>query len=175
MWPCKVCKSVCSSYKTIVLWSDNAELHAYRSFLAHLSQGSFWWAYRISRPPSSITVVVLTLKTSSPQKPLGQSKSNFIWRFYGIGERKFAQMVLVTWPRWPPCPYMIKTLKIFFSGTKGWWPWNLGVHHRVFEYYQVCSNDDPGLTMTYFTARSNLVKKVKQWIIRNYCSLWCQS
>ena len=33
----------------------------------------------------------------------------------------------------------------------------LGVHHRVLEYYQVCSNDDPGLTLTYFTARSNLV------------------
>ena len=33
----------------------------------------------------------------------------------------------------------------------------LGMQHRVLEYYQVCSNDDPGLTMTYFTARSNLV------------------
>ena len=33
----------------------------------------------------------------------------------------------------------------------------LGMHHRVLEYYQVCSNDDPGLTLTYFTARSNLV------------------
>ena len=34
------------------------------------------------------------------------------------GERKFVQTVLVTWPRWPPCPYVVKTLKIFFSGTK---------------------------------------------------------
>ena len=25
------------------------------------------------------------------------------------------------------------------------------------EYYQVCSNDDPGLTLTYFTTGSNLV------------------
>ena len=33
----------------------------------------------------------------------------------------------------------------------------LGMQHWVLEYYQVCSNDDPGLTMTYFTARSNLV------------------
>ena len=31
------------------------------------------------------------------------------------------------------------------------------MHHRVLEYYHVCSNNDPGLTMTYFTARSNLV------------------
>ena len=34
---------------------------------------------------------------------------------------------------------------------------NLGMQHRVLEYYQVCSNDDPGLTLFYFTARSNLV------------------
>ena len=33
----------------------------------------------------------------------------------------------------------------------------LGIQHRVLEYYQVCSNDDPGLTLTSFTARSNLV------------------
>ena len=34
---------------------------------------------------------------------------------------------------------------------------NFGVQHRVLEYYQVCSNNDPGLALTYFTARSNLV------------------
>ena len=28
-----------------------------------------------------------------------------------MGERQFVQMILVTWPRWLPCPYMIKTLK----------------------------------------------------------------
>ena len=33
----------------------------------------------------------------------------------------------------------------------------LGIWHRVREYYQVCSNDDPGLTLTYSTGRSNLV------------------
>ena len=33
----------------------------------------------------------------------------------------------------------------------------LGMQHRVLEYYQVCSNDDPGLTLSYYTARSNLV------------------
>ena len=33
----------------------------------------------------------------------------------------------------------------------------LVMQHRVLEYYQVCSNDDPGLTLTYFTAKSNLV------------------
>ena len=33
----------------------------------------------------------------------------------------------------------------------------LGMQHLLLEYYQVSSNDDPGLTLTYFTARSNLV------------------
>ena len=40
---------------------------------------------------------------------------------------------------------------------------NLGMHHRMLEYYQVCSNDDPGLNLTYFTARSNLVPYAFVW------------
>ena len=39
----------------------------------------------------------------------------------------------------------------------------LGMQHRVHEYYQVYSNDDPGLTLTYFTARSNLVPYAFVW------------
>ena len=67
---------------------------------------------------------------------------------------------------------MEKTLKIFFSGTERLMTLKLGLQHRMFEYYQVCSYDDPGLTLTYFTARSNLVrmflygKMVKQWIFQ---------
>ena len=38
----------------------------------------------------------------------------------------------------------------------------LGMQHRALEYYQVCSNDAPGLTLTYFTARSNLVPYVRE-------------
>ena len=37
------------------------------------------------------------------------------------------------------------------------------MEHRVLEYYQVCSNDDPELTLTYFTARSNLVPHAFVW------------
>ena len=39
----------------------------------------------------------------------------------------------------------------------------LGMQHRVLEYYQIYSNDDPGLTLTYFTARSNLVPYDLVW------------
>ena len=39
----------------------------------------------------------------------------------------------------------------------------LGMQHRVLKYYQVWSNDDPGLTLTYFTAKSNLVPYAFDW------------
>ena len=62
--------------------------------------------------------------------------------------------------------YVENLQKIFFSGTKRPMTLKLG----MLEYYQVCSNDDPGLILTYFTAGSNLVpyalygKNVKLWI-----------
>ena len=58
---------------------------------------------------------------------------------------------------------MVKTLKIFFSRNKGPMTLKLGMQHRVLEYYQVCSNNDPVLTMTYFRARSNLVPHAFVW------------
>ena len=39
----------------------------------------------------------------------------------------------------------------------------LGMQHRVLECYQICSNDDPELTLTYFTVRSNLVPYAFVW------------
>ena len=47
----------------------------------------------------------------SSRKPLGLSKPNFIWSLSGMEERKFVREVWVTWPRWPPRPYMVKTLQ----------------------------------------------------------------
>ena len=38
-----------------------------------------------------------------------------------------------------------------------------GLQHRVLEYYQVYSNEDPELTMTYFTVRSNLIPYAFIW------------
>ena len=39
----------------------------------------------------------------------------------------------------------------------------LGMQDRVLKYYQIPSNDDPGLTLTYFTARSNFVPYAFVW------------
>ena len=53
--------------------------------------------------------------------------------------------------------------KKLFSGTKRPMTVKVGMQHRVLVYYQVCSNDDPGLTLTYFTARSNLAPYAFIW------------
>ena len=52
----------------------------------------------------------------------------------------------------------------------------------MLQYYQICSNNDTELTLTYFTARSNLVPYAFVWkkgktmdFLRNYCSLWFET
>ena len=57
---------------------------------------------------------------------------------------------------------MVKTLKNLLWNRKADDP-ETGMQHRVLEYYQVCSNDDTGLTLTYFRARSNLVPYAFVW------------
>ena len=39
----------------------------------------------------------------------------------------------------------------------------LGMYYLGFNLYKVYINDDPGLTMTYFTARSNWVTCTLEW------------
>ena len=46
---------------------------------------------------------------------------------------------------------------IFFSGTGGPISMKLGMLYLELPPIIVCSNDDPGVTLTYFRARSNLV------------------
>ena len=53
--------------------------------------------------------------------------------------------------------------KIFSPGTKRPMTLKLGMQHRVLKYYQTCSINDTGLTLTYFTARSNLVTCAFVW------------
>ena len=66
------------------------------------------------------------LKTFFSQKPLGQSKPNFIWKPSGTRKWKFIDMMLVTWPKWLPCLYMVKTLQKSSSlEPVDRFPWNL--------------------------------------------------
>ena len=121
---------------------------------------SLWWVYSIAmvRRPS-----VHHFQRSSSPKLLGQSKPNFIWSLSGMGEQEFVHGVWgVTWPRWPPHPYMVKTLQKFSSPEpKGQWPCGLVCSIGPII---VCSNDDPRLTLTYFTAKSKLFSYAFIWV-----------
>ena len=57
---------------------------------------------------------------------------------------------------------MVKTLKNLLWNQKAD-DLEIGMQHRVLKYYQIPSNDDPGLTLTYFTAKSNLVSYAFIW------------
>ena len=72
-----------------------------------------------SSPEPMTLASVGHFQTSSPLKPLGQLNSNFIWRLLRMGERKFVQMVLVTLPKWPPCPYRERSGLVLDSRPKG--------------------------------------------------------
>ena len=99
-----------------------------------------------------------------------------------MGERKFVQIVQVTWSIWPPCPYMAKTLKIFFSlrnqktddletwyAASGarvlsslfkWWPWvDLYLLNGKVKFALLCV-----CIGTFFNSR----------FPRNYWSLWSE-
>ena len=54
-------------------------------------------------------------------------------------------------------------LKILFSGTKGPMTLRLGMQLPGRRPNKVCSNDDLGLTMTFFIARSNLFPSTFIW------------
>ena len=54
-------------------------------------------------------------------------------------------------------------LNIFFSGTKRSMALGLGMYHWECGPYQICSNDESRLTLTYFMERSNLIPNAFIW------------
>ena len=88
--------------------------------------------------------VHIKIQTGFSQKLLCRSETNFVWKLSGTRKWKSDDMLLVTWPRWPPRPYMVKTFEnlllqnrmsydletwLVASGTQAlqslykWWPW----------------------------------------------------
>ena len=41
--------------------------------------------------------------------------TNLLWKLSGTRKWKSDDIILITWPRWPPCPYMVKTSQKYFS------------------------------------------------------------
>ena len=54
-------------------------------------------------------------------------------------------------------------LKMFFSGIRRPMTLGPGMQHLGCEAYQVCSNDDPRLSLTYLMSRSNLLPNAIKW------------
>ena len=89
----------------------------------------------------------LKLKGRWPWKFVLGIKSNFIRSFFRMGERKLFQTVQVTWPRWPPCQYMVKTLKyllLWNQKADDLETWYVASGAQVLPINQVYSNDDRG-------------------------------
>ena len=59
--------------------------------------------------------------------------------------------------------YGINTLKILFPGTSGSISMKLGMKHQRFKLIIFCSNDNPVLILTYFTARANFATSAFIW------------
>ena len=65
------------------------------------------------------------IRTTFSQKLLCHSEPNFVWKLSGTRKWKFVNKMLVTWPRWPPCPYMVKNLQISSPEPAGRFPRSL--------------------------------------------------
>ena len=102
-------------------------------------------------------------QTTSALKSQGQLWPYFIFNLLGLGEQKFIQMVAVCWPRWPICPYMVKTLQKIFFRTKKQETLKLCIKHRWLEAFQMCSNDDPKLTFAFPAKRLDWLSYAFIW------------
>ena len=54
-------------------------------------------------------------------------------------------------------------LKIFLSRTRSPMTLKLSMYYMRLKFYKVYINDNPGLTLTYFKARSNSVTCMFEW------------
>ena len=117
-------------------------------------------AYRTDSGPLSVLYVSASSTMTSPEN---ETKLH-VEPSWGQGTK--VCKVWVTWLRWPPHPYMVKPLIICFSKTKCPMTLKLCMQQWWFGSYQVCSKDDPWLTLTYFTVSLRLLhsKMANQWI-----------
>ena len=99
-----------------------------------------------------------------------------------MGERKFIQTVLVTWPRWPPCPYMVKTLKnLLLRNQKAdyleTWYATLGVRvlPSLFKGWSWVDLDLFYGKVKFGPLYFFMGKRKHNGFFRNYCSLWFET
>ena len=142
------------------------KMFIFRLFLAHLSQrlideliGYSWSGVR---PSVGVGVVRPSVRRSQCSKifffeTTGPIKAKFYVEPPWVGGTLFCSQHPGHMTKMAATPiYGKNPSKIFFSRTGGPIFTKLGMQHRRLQPIIVCSNDDPGVTLTYFTARSNL-------------------
>ena len=103
----------------------------------------------VRRPASSVHIFFS--KTTWP------IKAKFYVEPPWVEERKVCSQHLGHMTKMAATPiYGKNPSKIFFSGTGGPISMKLGMKHRGLLHIIVCSNYDPGVTLTYLKTRSNL-------------------
>ena len=87
------------------------------------------------------------IQTGFPQKILCWSEPNFVWKLSSTRKWKSDDMMLVTLPRWPPCPYMVKPFKNLLRNRQAdfhetWYvPSGAPVHHNLFKWWPLSDLD----------------------------------
>ena len=98
----------------------------------------------------------------------------------GRGVGKFVHGILVTWPRWLPCPYIYgkNPSKIFFSRTGERFPRNLvcssetPAHHSLYKWWPWSDLDLFYGKVKFGNLSFSIGKNWKLLIFQNICSLW---
>ena len=110
-----------------------------------------WWAHSMGRLRCRLSVVclssVIIFKHLLSINRWTNRSLNSCGAFLGSGEQKFLSGVKVTSPKWPQCPYMIKSLqKMFYSVSSGTIGLKLGMWHWGLNLVIFSSNYNPWLT-----------------------------
>ena len=122
------------------------------------------------------------IQTGFSQKLLCRSKPNFVWKLSGARKWNSYDMMLVTWPRWPPRPYMVKTLQnsslrnrqANFYET---WYVALGTpaHHSLFKWWPWSDLDLFYSKVQFGNLGFSIGKSENSGFFRKYCSQWPES
>ena len=146
-------------------WKTNFVLQILASksslLLVHPSQRLTGELIGVGRPTSSWSLSTHSLNISETTGPV---KVKFHMEPLWDGETKVCSDCPGHMTKMAAMPIYGKNLKkSSFSGTKMPMTFNLGLQHWLLGYYQIYSNDGPWLTLTYFTARSDLVLYAFIW------------
>ena len=90
--------------------------------------------------------------------------------------------MLVTWPRWLPCQYMVKTLQNILLRNRmtdfheTWYvaSWT-AAHHSLFNWWPLLDLDLLYGKVKFYYLCFSIGKSENSGFFRNYCSLWPES